>query len=156
MESEKSIYYIFKYLPGTIGVFLILMMIVLNLVPEFTTFHGEPGPPDIWLSLIFILVGVLLILIPFIYIHRLVIVEINYQKIKIKKDGEILEVNWLDVEEVSMVPSVIPPLYKLRLKKYGDYFLFNTTHQGIQFMTFTWDWSEMGELIKRKKKELDV
>jgi hypothetical protein len=55
-----------------------------------------------------------------------------------------------------MVPTILPPLYKLRLKNYEDYFLFNTTTSGAQFMIFTWDGSDMGTLIKQKKEELGI
>jgi len=48
------------------------------------------------------------------------------------------------------------PLFKLRLKNYGDYFLFNTTRPGAQLMVFSCDWSDMGGLIKKKKSELGI
>ncbi|MBX2901179.1 MAG: hypothetical protein KF775_16105 [Cyclobacteriaceae bacterium] len=88
--------------------------------------------------------------------NKLVIVELNNQNIKIIKGDNVIEVSWLDVETVKMLPTIFPPLYKLRLKNYEDYFLFNTTRWGAQFMVFTWDWSDMGELIKKKKNELGI
>jgi hypothetical protein len=156
MQSDRSVYYTFKYLPIAIGAFFIFLILLSHLDPEHATFNGEPGPPDLWTTIIFILVGLLIMLIPFLYMDRLVIVELTQQKIKIMKEDEVLEFNWLEVEDVSMLPAIFPPLYKLRLKNYGDYFLFNTTRWGAQFMFFAWDWSDMGSLIKKKKGELGI
>jgi hypothetical protein len=128
----------------------------MHLDPENATFNGEPGPPDNWATAIFILVGILVGLIPFLYMGKLVIVELSSQGIKIFKGEKVTEVNWLDVESVKMVPAIFPPLYKLRMKNDPDFFLFNTARWGAQFMMFTWDWSDMGALIKKKKQELGI
>ena len=120
MQSDRSVYYTFKYLPIAAGAFFIFIIVSSYLYPENSTFNGEPGPPDVWTALIFILVGILLIILPFLYLNRLVIVELTQQKIKIKnkKGGEVLEFNWLEVEDIDMLPAIFPPLYKLRLKNF--------------------------------------
>lgn len=156
MESDKTVYYTFKYLPFACALFFITIPLIAHLNPENSTFNGEPGPPDFSTSVIFILVGILIGLIPFLYLDKLVVVELNNQNIKIIKGGKVVEVNWLDVETVKMLPAVFPPLYKLRLKNNASYFLFNTKSWGAQFMVFTWDWSDMGALIKEKKEELGI
>lgn len=156
MESDRTVFYTFKYLPFVVGLFFIGLPLIMHLDPENSTFNGEPGPPDFWSTVIFVLIGILVCLIPFLYMDKLVVVELSNQNIKIIKGDSIIEVNWLDVETIKMLPTIFPPLYKLRLKNYGDYFLFNTTRWGAQFMFFTWDWSDMGALIKRKKKELGI
>jgi len=156
MESDRSVYYTFKYLPVFAGLFFMAMPLLAHLNPENSTFNGEPGAPDIWTTILFILIGFLVGLISLLLNSKLVIVEMNSQKLKIKKGDKEIELSWLDVEAVSMVPTVFPPLYKLRLKNYGDYFLFNTTRWGAQLMFFTWDWSDMGSLIKKKKNELGI
>ncbi len=149
-------YYTFKYLPIFIGLFFIATPVLGHLFPENSTFNGKPGAPDLWTTLIFILAGLLVSLISLFFKDKLVIVEMTHQRLKLKKGDKTIEVNWLDIENVAMVPAVFPPLYKLRLKNYQNYFLFNTTSWGAQFMVFTWDWSDMGNLIKRKKKELGI
>lgn len=156
MESDRTVFYTFKYLPFVVGLFFIGLPLIMHLDPENSTFNGEPGPPDFWSTVIFVLIGILVCLIPFLYMDKLVVVELSNQNIKIIKGDSIIEVNWLDVETLKMLPTIFPPLYKLSLKNYGDYFLFNTTSWGAQFMFFTWDWSDMGALIKRKKKELGI
>ncbi len=156
MESDKSVYYTFRYLPLAMGVFFGMVPLVAHLNPESSIFNGEPGPPDFWTTIIFVLIGLLFVLISILLISKLTIVEMDSQNLKIKKGKKVIEVSWLEVDSVSMVPTVFPPLYKLRLKNYEDYFLFNTTRSGAQLMIFTWDWSDMGGLIKRKKSELGI
>lgn len=156
MQSDKSVYYSFKYLPFVIGLFFIGTTLLMHLSPGNSTFNGEPGPPDAWNTTILILVGVVICLLPFLYLRRLVIVNLSNQTVKIIKSDQVIEMNWMDVETLEMVPAIFPPLYKLRLKNYDDYFLFNTTRWGAQFLFYTWDWSDMGSLIKRKKKELGI
>ena len=156
MESDKSVYYTFKYLPLVAGIVMGLCPLLAHLNPENSTFNGEPGPPDFWTTIIFVLIGLLFVLISILVISKLVIVEMNNQNLKIKKGNKVIQVSWLDVDSVSMVPTVFPPLYKLRLKNYEDYFLFNTTRSGAQLMVFTCDWSDMGGLIKKKKGELGI
>jgi hypothetical protein len=156
MESDRTVFYTFKYLPFAMGLFFITAPLIAHLNPENSTFNGEPGAPDFSTTVIFILIGILIGLIPFLYMDKLVIVDLNNQRIKIIQGDNIFEVNWLDVETIKMLPTIFPPLYKLRLKNSEDYFLFNTTRWGAQFMVFTWDWSDMGVLIKKKKKELGI
>jgi hypothetical protein len=156
MESDKTVFYTFKYLPFVVGLFFIGLPLLMHLNPENSTFNGQPGAPDFWSTVIFMLIGIVVFLIPFLNMSKLVVVELTNQHIKILKDDIVMEINWLDVENVEMLPAISPPLYKLRLKSYGDYFLFNTTRCGVQILGFTWDWSEMGTLIKKKKKELGI
>lgn len=156
MESDKSVYYTFKYLPFAIGLLFIAGPLLAHIFPENATFNGEPGPPDFWSTAIFVLVGAVLLLIPFLYIWKLVIVQLSNDMIRIKKANEVVELTWLDVDDVRMLPGIFPPLYKLRIKNYEGYFLFNTGRWGAQFLISTWDWSEMGNLIKRKQKELGM
>ena len=156
MKSDKTVFYTFKYLPFVVGFFFIAIPLIAHFDPDNATFNGEPGAPDFWTTVISVLVGILVGLIPFLYMDKHVIVELNNQNIKIIKGDSVIEANWLDVETVKMLPAIFPPLYKLRLKNYEDYFLFTTTRWGAQFMVFTWDWSDMGQLIKREKKELGI
>uniref|UniRef100_UPI00404B7C66 hypothetical protein n=1 Tax=Fulvivirga sp. TaxID=1931237 RepID=UPI00404B7C66 len=156
MRSDLTVYLTYKYLPMVLGAFLILVPLFGYLHPENSTFNGAPGPPDIWATVIFLLLGLILVLIPFTYKERIIIVELNNLSIKIEKEGQLVDRSWLDVEYVRMLPVLFPPLYKLKFKNDDDYYLFNTSRWGAQFLFFSWDWSGMGSLIKRKKKELDL
>jgi len=131
MESDRSVYYTFKYLPIGGGLMFILFPVLAHVYPDDFIFNGQPGAPDLWTTAIFILVGLLLGMIPFLYMDKLVIVEISNQNIKIKKGKQVLVVNWLDVEKVAILPAIFPPLYKLQLKAYkgsGDGTLLRSLH----------------------------
>lgn len=157
MESDKSVFYAFKYLPIVAGLFLIAFTLLMHLNPANSTFNGEPGAPDLWSTAIIVLIGILVGLLPLLYTNKLVLMEVGSQTIRITKDdNSVLEFTWMEVDTVNMVPFIFPPLYKLRIKDTDDYYLFNTTRWGAQFLVFTWDWSDMGTLIRKKKEELGI
>jgi hypothetical protein len=154
--SDKTVFYTFKYLPFFLALCFIGIPLLGHLDPENSTFNGKPGPPDFWTTVILVLIGIVVGLLPFLYISRLVVVELNDQTIKIIRGNNVVESNWRDVETVKMLPAIFPPLYRLKLKNHDDYFIFNTRRRGAHFMIFIWDWSDMGALIKKKKQELGI
>ena len=156
MHSDRSAYYTYKYVPFFGGALIILMLLLMHIFPENSTFNDEPGPPDLWSTVIFILIGLVLFLVPFLYIDKLVRVELGNQYINIKKGDNVVPIEWVNVEKVEMLPFFFPPLYKLKLRNYDGYFLFNTGQSGAYALFFIWDWSEMGSFIKKKKKEFGI
>jgi hypothetical protein len=46
MESDRTVFYTFKYPPFLVGLFFIAAPLIAHLDPENSTFNGEPGPPD--------------------------------------------------------------------------------------------------------------
>jgi hypothetical protein len=156
MCSDKSAYYTYKYAPFVCGGIIILTMLLMHVFPENSTFNDKPGPPDLWSTLILVLIALVFILIPFLYMDKLVRVELSSQHLNIRKDNEVVPIEWAKVEKVEILPFFFPPLYKLKLKNYDGYFLFNTGQSGAYTLFFVWDWSEMGSLIKKKKKELGI
>lgn len=136
---------------------LFLTIPTLNLVdPELATFNGEHKRMDPFSFLIFVLVGALGILVFLLFQSKFAMVELGNQSIKIRKGKEILEADWIDVESVVLLHFVFPPLYKLRIKGQDDYFLFATQRSGLSIAGYTKDFSEMGSLIKKKKRELGI
>ncbi|AHM63175.1 hypothetical protein D770_24650 [Flammeovirgaceae bacterium 311] len=154
MESSKETYYGFKYLPLIIGALLISFPVLNYFNPESATVNGEAVKLDPWLSLIILLCGCLAILAFLYFKDSYVMVEIGKQAIRIKDGKEELLVNWIGVESVNLIYFIFPPLYKLRIKGYDDYFLFTTGRSGFHIAGFTKDFSEAGDLINKKKREL--
>lgn len=62
----------------------------------------------------------------------------------------------MDVESLSLIQFVYPPLYRIKIKGSEDIHWFNTENQFINAGGFTSDTSEMGTLIKKKKRELGI
>lgn len=114
------------------------MPLIAYIYPENSTFNGEQGPPDLFTTMVIVLIGLLIVLIPFLYMDKMVIASVNNQKITIRKGEDVIEFYWIDVEKINMLPFLFPPLYKLRVKNYDGYFLFNTTRWGAQLLGFTW------------------
>lgn len=76
------------------------------------------------------------------------------QSIIIRNDTWEKYVNWMDVESISLIQFVYPPLYRLKIKGNEKTFWFNSENQFINMGGFTSDLSDMGNLIKEKKREL--
>jgi hypothetical protein len=156
MESDKSVYQMFKYGPLFIGLLFILGNIYSLLFPENSTFNGQPGPPDVYTAAILVLVGLLFVVLFFSFKDYYALAKIGNQQVELRKGEEKIEVNWTEVEYLKIVPFVFPPLYKIKLRDQDDFFLFNTGKSGVNALGLTIDWSEMGGLIQKKKRELDL
>lgn len=156
MDSSKEAYYGFKYLPLILGALLISFPVFNYISPENATVNGEAVQLEAWLLLVILLCGCLLILVFLYFKDSYVMVEIGKQAIRIKDGKEELLVNWIDVESVSLLHFFFPPLYKLRIRGYDNFFLFTTGRSGFQIAGFTKDLSEAGDLINKRKKELGI
>lgn len=154
-EGDSSIYYMFKYGIFVFGGMLVFIPLLLQFADNVTV-NGVPGRPDIWETIPFALIGILIILFGILFFHKFVIVQMNKEVLRIWKGDHKIEVSWLEVESVTQLPMVNPPLYKLRLKNYGSYFLFNTSRWGVSFVFFNFDWSDMGTLIRKMKSRLSI
>ena len=156
MESNRMYHYLFKY--GLLGVSILLAVIsiVSWFAPELITVNEEPGTQDISNTSILAVIAVLAFLFFLLIRDRFVIVELGNQSIKIKQSGQEKTVSWLDVEQVKLIPFVYPPLYKLRSKDNPEAVWFNTEPHYIGVNGFVSDLSEMGDLIKKKKRELNI
>jgi hypothetical protein len=87
---------------------------------------------------------------------KFAVVEVGNQTITIKQNGKVKTFQWIEIESVSQFQFVFPPLYKLTFKDNGKTVWFNTEPNYISVGGFTIDDSEMGNLIKKKKRELSL
>lgn len=78
------------------------------------------------------------------------------QSIVIKNGGWEENVNWLDVESLSLIQFVDPPLYRIKIKGIEKTFWFNTENHFVNAGGFTTDLSEMENLIQKKKREFGI
>lgn len=154
-EGDSGIYYMFKYGIFVFGGLFFFIPLALQFADKVTV-NGVPDNPDIWDTIPIALIGILIILFGFVFFHKFVIVQMNNEVLRIWKGEDKIEVSWLEVESITLLPMVNPPLYKLRLKNYGSYFLFNTSRWGVSFIFFSFDWSEMGTHIRKMKAQLDI
>jgi len=107
-------------------------------------------------TLVFGMIGIVLFLIFIAIKDKFVTVKLGGQTLTIKNgDGE-KKINWMEVESLSLIQFVYPPLYKLKVKEDNKVYWFNTENQFINVGGFNSDTSEMGHLIKKKKRELGI
>ena len=154
-EGDSGIYYMFKYGIVIFGDLFVVVPLMLQFGDNVTV-NGVPGKPDIWETISLGLIGILIILFGILFFPKFVIVQMNNEVLRIWKGEHKSEVSWLEVESITQLPIVSPPLYKLRLKNYGNYFLFNTSRWGVSFLFFSFYWSDMGTLIKKIKPRLNI
>jgi hypothetical protein len=135
-------------------------MIITSLVswylPNLITMNGEQMPQDFFASIVFLLLGFFMIIIFFGISDKFVVVKLGGQSLIVKKGTWEKSINWLDVESLSLIQFVYPPLYRIKIRGIDKTLWFNTENQFISAGGFTSDLSEMGHLIKKKKSELGI
>jgi hypothetical protein len=156
MESNRTYHYFFKYAFLVVGLLIAIVPVISFVFPDSVEINGETGSTDLTTTIIMGLLGLIAILIFFVIKDKFAIVELRNQTITIKQDGEERTLNWLDIDSVSQIQFVQPPLYKLKTKDSDETIWFNTEPQYISINGFTSDLSEMGELITKKKRELGL
>lgn len=156
MQSNRIYYYLFKYCLLGFSIALVSISLIFWIAPESLTNDGEPGTQDISTTLVFGLIGILFFLLFILVKDKFAIVELGNQAIKINHRGEERTVTWLDVESISQIQFVSPPLYRIKIKNDDETIWFNTESRYISVGDYVTDLGEMGDLIKKKKKELGL
>lgn len=118
--------------------------------------NGKPAIREVSTTLILGLFAIFSLIVFLIIRDKFVIVKLGNQTINIKYKGQERAVSWLDVEQVKLIQFVYPPLYKLKTKDSENTIWFNTEPNFISANGFMKDLSDMGDLIKKKKRELGI
>jgi hypothetical protein len=156
MESNNLYHHFLKYLFLGLGILMLITSILSWFLPELFWVNGEKMEQSIVTTLVFGMIGIVLFLIFIAIKDKFVTVKLGGQTLTIKNgDGE-KKINWMEVESLSLIQFVYPPLYKLKVKEDNKVYWFNTENQFINVGGFTSDTSEMGHLIKKKKRELGI
>lgn len=156
MESNKTYHYLFKYSLLGFSVLLTVGAVVSWIAPESMTVNGESATQDLGTTLIFGLIALITFLVFLLIRENFAIVKLGNQTIEIKRKGQDKTISWSEVEEVNLIQFVYPPLYRLRTKDSEETVWFNTESNYISINGFITDISDMGGLIKRKKRELGI
>jgi hypothetical protein len=157
MESNSNYHLFFKYVLLLVGLLLISIPVIWYVFPEQVEINGEVGASQPLAAIVIMeLLGVLSIIVFFLVKDKFAIVELSNQTITIRKEGEERTVNWVDVDFITQIQFVQPPLYKLRIRGEEETIWFNTHPIYVSVGGFTSDLSEMGSFIKKKKRELGL
>lgn len=154
MESNYSYHLLFKY--GLLGGGLIVMSVpFLSFVfPKAVELNGETGAMSPIISIVFGIIGAILIVLFFSIKGKFAVVEIGNQTITIKQNGEVKTFQWLEIDSISQFQFIFPPLYSLKIKDQTIW--FNTEPKFVSVGGYTTDKSDMGNLIRKKKRELSL
>lgn len=133
------------------------MVIILSwLHPASVNVNGESGAIDPFELLVLSSISLATFLIFLLVKDKFAIVKLGGQNVTIKHQGQQRQVSWQDVEQVKQIGFIFPPLYKLKLKDLSESYWFNTEPIYLNVSGFVTDMSDMGQLIKKKKKELGI
>jgi hypothetical protein len=122
--------------------------------PEAVQLNGETGAMSPLTFIVSGIIGVTLIVLFFLTKDKFAVVEIGNQTITIKHNGDVKTFQWLEIESISQFQFIFPPLYSLKIKDQTIW--FNTEPKFISVGGYTTENSEMGNLIRKKKRELDI
>jgi hypothetical protein len=140
-QAGSITFYITKYFPLLIG--------LLSLIPSLYEYLTSDTPElkGIVISLIVCSAGVLIFMV---WSRKLRQVAIGRMKLLIQENGVEKEYTWLDVEFIDL--NRFTRLYELKLKgKDSIYFL---SYGRVSLLMG--DSSEMGDIIKKHKKDLSI
>lgn len=132
------------------------MSILSWFFPELFWINGEKMEQNIVTTLVFGVIGIICFPIFIAIKDKFVIVKLGCQNVIIKNGENERKINWMEVESLSLIQFVYPPLYKLKVEGDNKIYWFNTENQFINAGGFTRDTSEMVDLIKKKKRELGI
>ncbi|MEB2779696.1 hypothetical protein U3A58_04760 [Algoriphagus sp. C2-6-M1] len=145
MESIKLNHYFIKYLFLGLGIIMVITSIVSWFFPKLFWFNGEQMERSILATLVFGLIGIVSFPIFIAVKDKFVTVKLGGQTLTIKNGGGEKKINWMEVESLSLMQFIYPPLYKFK----GDnkVYWFNTENKFIRASGLIKDLSEMGDLI---------
>lgn len=132
------------------------MSILSWFFPEYFWVNGEKMEQSIITTSVFGIIGIVCFLIFIAIKDKFVIVNLGGQNVTIKNGGNERKINWMEVESLSLIQFVYPPLYKLKVKGDNKVYWFNTENEFIKASGFVKDLSDMGDLIQKKKRELGI
>ena len=82
--------------------------------------------------------------------------RISNSEIELSDYGYHRKSSWQEIERIRMIRFVAPPLFSVKFKDEEKSHYFVSQNWFVWLGFFTWDLSEMGKLIKRKKIQLGI
>jgi len=85
---------------------------------------------------------------------RIVKMRINNNEFEFSIKGEKIIKNWSEVENIKKYWFVAPPIYSVKFENVKRTYFFTTRYWCVVIPFYVFDISEMGNFIKRKKKDI--
>lgn len=156
MESNNLYHYFLKYLFLGLGIILSITSILSWFFPELFRINGVKMEQNIVTTLFFGMIGIICFPLFIAIKDKFLIVKLGGQNVTIKNGENERKINWMEVESLSLIQFVYPPLYKLKVKGDEKVYWFNRENEFIKASGFVKDLSDMGDLIQKKKRELGI
>ena len=154
-ESSNYSYISVKYVPLIIGILFLTIAFWIMVDPTFEiTVNGEKRNAifsDSYLPLIF---GILSIFFYLTIGQRIVKMRISNNEFEFSAKGEKINKNWSEVENIKKYWFVVPPIYSVRFENIDKTYFFTTRYLCIVVPFYVFDISEMGNFIKKRKKDI--
>jgi hypothetical protein len=157
MESNRTYHLLFKYGLLIAGLFTMLIPPISFISPDAVVINGETGALTQTTTIIIELIASGLVFVFLMIKNKFAIVELRNQSVTIKHAGwQQRTVNWIDIESVSQIQFIFPPLYSLKPKDSEQTVWFNTKPRYLSVNGHITDISDMGDLIRKKKSEFGL
>jgi len=155
MYKSSKLYLIFyKYVCLLFSSIWVINWLYLSIAPDSViTINGVTQEANFLNSIIFLIFGAIFSLPYFLVGKKMVYVEMENVKIRIKKNGQFREYEWSQVEYIQLSLIILPPTYRLKITGNPNTFLFCTGINGFAVPFYVWDFTEMGKFIKKMKQE---
>ena len=156
-ESSNYSYVSVKYVPLIIGLLFLTIAFWIMIDPTFEiTVNGVKRNAifsDSYLPLFF---GLLSTLFYLTIGQRIVKMRISNNEFEFLVKGEKIIMNWSEVETIKKYWFIAPPIYSVKFENVDRTYFFTTRYLFIVVPFYVFDISEMGNFIKKRKKDIPL
>lgn len=154
--SNKTNHYFLKYLTVVFAIIWLIPFGNWLFNPNFLiTVNGVKENASIYNIWPFAMLSCLFGLMYFFIARKLKIITFNSGEIYIGEWNNFKRFDWKEVESIKQNRILFPPLYKLKLKNNESVYFF-TGNKCLILPFYVIDFSELGEFIKQKDKDLEL
>lgn len=154
-ESSNYSYASVKYVPLIVGILLLTIAFWIMIDPTFEiTVNGVKRDAIFSDSYLPLFLGLLSVLFYLTIGQRIVKMRININAFEFTTKGEKNIKNWSEVETIKKYWFIAPPLYSIRFENEDKAYFFTTKYFCIVVPFYVFDISDMGDFIKKRKKDI--
>ena len=156
-ESNKLNFYILKIgfpiLLIGLGVFYIFILSGFLNINEAKSIKANSSDSDIVFAVFLILAAIFYT----IFVStNIFILKADANRLEFKSGNRQITNTWSEVTVITKLWCIYPNLYFLRFENDKKYYFFTTGLLSYHFIIFSYDASEMGNFIRKRKRELHV
>lgn len=155
MESSSTHTFALRNAPIIFGILFITTGFLGYFQEDSVEINGELTSFGISGLIIFEILGFGLIVLWNRIKDKVVHVKLDYEKVTILSTDPNLKIKWTDVKSLNRIRFLVPPAYQIKLRD-GATFIFVSNPAYIDFGFGIFDFSRIGEFVKKKKREFNI